>query len=182
MILDFDNLIGIRPPFRTLVYPIPSEHGLGVHATIDLSGAMRFGPDTEWIEPKCTPSESPSDSFVKFKLPDWINKSFCESDYIVDIQRANCFYADIREYWPGLPDGSLTPDYSGIRPKIIGPDSGSGGSVVVPPQNLRDFIIEGSEVHGVEGLINMYGIESPGLTCSLSIADLVKSMLTNNSK
>jgi L-2-hydroxyglutarate oxidase LhgO len=83
-------------------------------------------------------------------------------DYSVDAARASRFYAAIRQYWPGLPDEALVPGYAGIRPKI--PAHGDG---------TPDFVIQGKDVHGVEGLINLYGIESPGLTSSLAIADYV---------
>jgi L-2-hydroxyglutarate oxidase LhgO len=83
-------------------------------------------------------------------------------DYRVDPQRAESFYAAIRTYWPKLPAGALRPDYSGIRPKTRGPGS--------PAQ---DFIIQGPEDHGVRGLVNLYGIESPGLTAALAIGEYV---------
>lgn len=83
-------------------------------------------------------------------------------DYAVDPARAARFYPAIRKYWPALPDGALLPSYSGIRPKIV------------PPAVARqDFLIQGPDEHGVEGLINLFGIESPGLTSSLAIADHV---------
>ena len=83
-------------------------------------------------------------------------------DYAVDPARAERFYPAIRRYWPTLPDGALMPSYSGIRPKIV-PPAVAG----------QDFLIQGPQDHGVEGLINLFGIESPGLTSSLSIADHV---------
>ena len=83
-------------------------------------------------------------------------------DYAVDPARAQRFYAAIRRYWPALPDGALQPAYSGVRPKLQVP----GG----PP---ADFAIEGPAVHGTAGLVNLFGIESPGLTSSLAIADEV---------
>ena len=83
-------------------------------------------------------------------------------DYAVDPGRGDAFYAAIRSYWPDLPDGALQPDYSGVRPKIERP----GGS-------SADFLIQDQRGHGVAGLINLFGIESPGLTSSLAIADWV---------
>lgn len=80
--------------------------------------------------------------------------------YEVDPRRAERFYAAIRRYWPALPDGALSPGYAGIRPKICGPGE--------PP---ADFVIQGPCEHGIAGLINLYGIESPGLTASLALAD-----------
>jgi L-2-hydroxyglutarate oxidase LhgO len=87
-------------------------------------------------------------------------------DYAVDPRRGDSFYGDIRRYWPDLPDGALAPDYAGIRPKL-----GSAGS----PN--ADFRIEGPEQHGVPELVNLYGIESPGLTSCLAIADRVAELL-----
>jgi len=83
-------------------------------------------------------------------------------DYAVDPARAQRFYPAIRRYWPTLPDGALMPSYSGIRPKIVPPAVAS-----------QDFLIQGPRDHGVAGLINLFGIESPGLTSSLAIADYV---------
>ena len=83
-------------------------------------------------------------------------------DYAVDPARAERFYPAIRRYWPTLPDGALMPSYSGIRPKIV-PPAVAG----------QDFLIQGPRDHGGEGLINLFGIESPGLTSSLAIADHV---------
>jgi L-2-hydroxyglutarate oxidase LhgO len=121
-----------RAPFSRLIYPAPHTHGLGVHLTIDLGGQARFGPDVEWID---------------------------EPQYDVDGARADGFYAEIRKYWPALPDGSLAPGYAGIRPKIAGPHDPA-----------PDFRIDGPAEHGVPGLVNLLGIESPGLTSSLAIA------------
>lgn len=87
-------------------------------------------------------------------------------DYAVDPKRAERFYPAIRRYWPGLPDGALMPSYSGIRPKIV------------PPEVARqDFVIQGAQDHGVAGLVNLFGIESPGLTASLAIADAVADLI-----
>lgn len=122
-------------PFRRLVYPVPVPGGLGVHVTLDLAGQVRFGPDVEWI-----PSV----------------------DYTVDPRRGEVFYAAVRTYWPGLPDGALQPGYAGIRPKISGPS-----------EPAADFVVQGADDHGVPGLVNLYGIESPGLTASLPLADEV---------
>lgn len=88
-----------------------------------------------------------------------------ERDYSVDAARAERFYPAIRTYWPGLPDGALQPAYAGIRPKISGPG-----------EPAADFRIEGPETHGVPGVINLFGIESPGLTASLAIAEHVASL------
>jgi L-2-hydroxyglutarate oxidase LhgO len=89
---------------------------------------------------------------------EWIDRF----DYTVDPARAEQFYPAIRKYWPGLPDGSLVPAYAGIRPKIVPPATAT-----------QDFMIEGPRDHGIAGVINLFGIESPGLTSSLAIADHV---------
>jgi L-2-hydroxyglutarate oxidase LhgO len=86
-------------------------------------------------------------------------------DYTVDPTRADSFYAAIRRYWPALPDGALQPGYVGIRPKIVPPEVAK-----------QDFVIQGPDAHGVAGLINLFGIESPGLTASLALAELVREM------
>ncbi len=89
------------------------------------------------------------------------------SDYDVDPARAAGFEAAIRRYWPGLPDGALQPGYSGIRPKIHGPG-----------EPAPDFRIDGPASHGVPGLVNLYGIESPGLTSAMAVGEFVRTLLT----
>jgi L-2-hydroxyglutarate oxidase LhgO len=84
----------------------------------------------------------------------------------VDPRRADGFYAEVRRYWPQLPDGALQPSYSGVRPKIYGPG-----------EKAPDFRIDGPALHGIEGLVNLFGIESPGLTSSLAIAEHVTALL-----
>ena len=131
--------LAARCPFTRLVYPVPERAGLGVHLTLDLAGQAKFGPDVQWVD-----------------SPD---------DLVVDASRVAAFYAQIRKYWPGLPDGALQPAYAGIRPKIQAPD-----------EPARDFLIQGPATHGIPGLINLFGIESPGLTSSLAIARHVLAM------
>ena len=87
-------------------------------------------------------------------------------DYAVDPRRGDKFYAAIRSYWPRLEDGRLQPGYAGIRPKIAG-----------PAEPAADFLVQGPETHGVAGLVNLFGIESPGLTASLALADEVVAKL-----
>ena len=128
-----------KPAFSRLIYPTPIVGGLGVHVTLDLAGRMRFGPDVEWVE---------------------------RENYDVDSKRAALFYERIRTYWPGLPDGTLSPDYSGIRPKLTGPKE---------PQ--ADFLIDAPAQHGLPGLVQLFGIESPGLTSSLSLGEEVAAYL-----
>jgi L-2-hydroxyglutarate oxidase LhgO len=93
---------------------------------------------------------------------EWVS----DIDYNVNPARCEGFYEAVRSYWPGLGDGTLVPAYAGIRPKIQ-----------APGEAARDFMIQGSADHGVPGLVNLYGIESPGLTSSLAIADAVLEML-----
>jgi L-2-hydroxyglutarate oxidase LhgO len=88
-------------------------------------------------------------------------------EYRVDAGRAPVFAAAVRQYWPGLPDGALRPGYAGVRPKIV------------PPTETQDFVIQGEAVHGVRGLVNLFGIESPGLTASLVIADYVSALVAD---
>jgi L-2-hydroxyglutarate oxidase LhgO len=121
-----------RAPFTRLIYPTPHHAGLGVHLTLDLGGQAKFGPDTEWID---------------------------KVDYDIDASRCKGFYEAVRTYWPGMPDASLSPGYTGIRPKVSGPH-----------EPAADFMIVGPATHGVPGLVNLFGIESPGLTSSLAIA------------
>ena len=87
-------------------------------------------------------------------------------DYQVDPRRADAFYGAIRRYWPGLPDGALFPDYAGLRPKLSGPG-----------EPARDFRVEGPAQHGLPGLVQLFGIESPGLTSSLSLAEAIADHL-----
>jgi L-2-hydroxyglutarate oxidase LhgO len=127
-----------RAPFRHLIYPIPEPGGLGIHLTLDLAGRARFGPDVEWIQ---------------------------TLDYAVDQRRGESFYAAVRRYWPGLPDGSLRAAYAGVRPKISGPG-----------EPAADFRIDGPPAPEVP-LVNLFGIESPGLTASLAIGQHVARLL-----
>jgi L-2-hydroxyglutarate oxidase LhgO len=97
---------------------------------------------------------------------EWLASFDPRTDYAVDPKRSERFYAAIRRYWPGLRDGALAPGYSGIRPKISG-----------PKEPAADFVIQGPAQHGVAGLVNLFGIESPGLTASLALADDVADLL-----
>jgi L-2-hydroxyglutarate oxidase LhgO len=131
-----------KSPFHHLIYPVHTKTYRSMHTTLDLAGQLRFGPDLEWVD---------------------------EVDYRVDEARAAAFYAAIRRFWPGLPDGALVPGWAGVRPKI-GRGEVSGD---------QDFVIQGPEAHGVDGLIHLYGIESPGLTSSLAIAEEVARRLAS---
>jgi L-2-hydroxyglutarate oxidase LhgO len=136
---NYFSLVGAKPPFARLIYPPPIPGALGVHYRRDLGGAARFGPDLEFVSTE---------------------------DYRVDPARAEGFYAYVRRFWPGLPDGALAPDYAGIRPKLHGPGE---------PQ--RDFVIDDPAAHGIAGLVVLFGIESPGLTASLAIGEEVRRRL-----
>lgn len=129
-----------RCPFNRLIYPAPVEGGLGTHLTFDLGGAMRFGPDVDWID--------------------------APEGYAVDPALAPAFEAAAARFWPGVVPGSFQPGYAGIRPKLSGPG-----------EPAADFRIDGPGTHGVEGLVCLHGIESPGLTASLALAEEVIACL-----
>ncbi len=122
-------------PFKHLIYPVPVPGALGIHATLDLAGALRLGPDIQWIE---------------------------TLDYSMPSGLPGKFEAAVQAYWPCVKSRSLTPSYCGIRPKLHGPHEG-----------FADFKIQQHTEHGVDGLVNLFGIESPGLTASLAIAEFV---------
>jgi len=129
-----------KAPFEHLIYPPPIPGALGTHYRKDLGGQAVFGPDLVYVETE---------------------------DYSVDPAKADEFARYIRRFWPGLPDGALTPDYAGIRPKLHGPGE---------PQ--PDFQLRGRDDHGLDGLVALFGIESPGLTSSLAIGEAVADMLS----
>ena len=124
-----------KAPFARLIYPPPIPGALGTHYRRDMGGQGVFGPDLNFVD---------------------------TLDYSVDPGAAPGFYAYIRKFWPGLPDGALSPDYAGIRPKIHGPG-----------ETQPDFRLDGADVHGLPGLVALFGIESPGLTSSLAIGEEV---------
>jgi len=129
-------ILNRKSPFTHLVYPVPVAGGLGIHATLDLSDSVRFGPNVIWVDRP--------------------------NDYAFDPSYEEEFYRIIRVYYPELSDGSLQSGYIGIRPKLAGPHEPN-----------QDFIIQGLQTHGIQGLVNLYGIESPGLTASLALAGIV---------
>ena len=133
-----------KSPFSHLIYPIPEPGGLGVHLTLDMGGQAKFGPDVEWLE---------------IEEEGQIN-------YTVDAKRGEGFYAAVRQYWPGLKDGSLQADYSGVRAKIVAPNALAG-----------DFYFDGPQQHQLHGLFNLYGFESPGLTSCLAIAQYLEGLV-----
>ena len=124
-----------------LIYPVPKEDGpgLGIHATLDLTGGMRLGPDSEYIDRK-------------------------NINYDIDPSKKMKFYESAKKFLPFINSEDLSPDTSGIRPKLHGPG-----------EKFRDFLI--NEESGMKGFINLIGIESPGLTASLSIAKMVKRIV-----
>lgn len=128
-----------KSPFTRLVYPVAAGGGLGIHATLDLAGQTRFGPDVSWVD---------------------------EVDYDFDASRKADFADAIRRYYPGLDEDRLVPAYTGIRPKLAGPGEAAA-----------DFAIHAADKHGIEGLVNLFGIESPGLTAALAIGEYVHNAL-----
>lgn len=134
-------------PFSRLIYPLPPAHGhgLGIHATLDLSGRLRFGPDTTVVE---TP------------------------DYRVDEARRTVFAEAIRRYFPDLDEGRLAPDYAGVRVQAQAADR----------PGPADFVIREESEQGLPGLIQLFGIESPGLTAALSLAESVSDLIADPPK
>lgn len=128
-----------RSPFRHLIYPVPVDGGLGIHATNDMGGAARFGPDVEWID---------------------------TIDYAFPPGLKDRFVAAIQRYFPAVEPDRLSESYTGIRPKLAGPG-----------EPAADFVIAGPETHGVQGLVNLFGMESPALTASLAVADYVYELI-----
>lgn len=128
-----------KPPFARLIYPPPIPGALGTHYRRDLGGQGVFGPDLNYVD---------------------------KPDYTVDPSAARGFYSYIRRFWPGLPDGALSPDYAGVRPKIHGPG-----------EEQPDFRLDAADVHGLPGLVTLFGIESPGLTSSLALGEEVARRL-----
>lgn len=138
-----------QSPFKRLIYPVPAANlaGLGVHATLDLSGALRFGPDVEY-------------------LPSVEVDELVSHHYQVDESKANAFKVAIQRYYPSITTDDLLPAYAGIRPKLS-----------APGEPAHDFVIREEREHGFPGLVNLFGIESPGLTASLAIAEYVRDLL-----
>lgn len=128
-------------PIKKLVYPVPHENlvGLGIHATLDLAGRLRFGPDVEYVE---------------------------SVNYRVDDKKLEDFYISASKMIKGLDKSAFLPDMAGIRPKLHGLN-----------ERGKDFIIKEESNKGLEGFINLIGIESPGLTASLAIAKMVKKIV-----
>lgn len=127
-----------KSPFKHLIYPVAGHGYLGIHVTLDMGGQVRFGPDIEWID---------------------------SVDYAFDNSRRQRFIDAVARYYPAVLNREVNPSYTGIRPKISGPQDPSA-----------DFLIQTEIDHGVPGLINLLGMESPGLTSCLSVADFVAKL------
>ena len=138
---NYYNLHG-QPPSDRLIYPLPDQHGLGIHLTLDLQGLARFGPDVDWVD---------------------------DIDYRANPERHALFVEAVQRYWPALDPRRLTPAWAGIRPKACRGD-----------QPLNDFVLLGPEDLHVPGLVQLFGIESPGLTACLALAERVALMLARN--
>ena len=128
-----------KPPFSRHIYPMPQGAWLGLHATVDIGGRCKFGPDIEWID---------------------------TIDYSFEPEKLTKFLDFIRAYYPGLDADNLHPDYTGIRPKLY-----------KEGEPVPDFTIHGAGEHGHDRLVMLFGIESPGLTAALSIAEEVADLL-----
>jgi L-2-hydroxyglutarate oxidase LhgO len=126
---------------KRLVYPVPTAVSLGVHALVDIAGRLRFGPDAEFLKERAL-------------------------DYRVDAEKRAAFARGVRRLVPSLTEEDLSPDISGIRPKVQ-----------APGEPARDFIIRDEADRGLPGLINLIGIESPGLTSCLAIARHVEDIM-----
>ena len=131
-----------KSPFQHLIYPIPESTGLGIHASLDIGGQLKFGPDTEYIE---------------------------QLKYGVDESLKDKFFQAISKYFPTVERDKLQPAYSGIRPKLQGVHD-----------TFQDFMIQTYHQHNIKGLINLFGIDSPGLTSSLAIADYVAKAIIDD--
>jgi len=128
-----------KSPFKQLIYPIPRHNGLGIHASLDMGGQLKFGPDTQYI------------AQLDYNFPENLKEEFI---------------AQISRYFPTLDKNKLQPSYAGIRPKLQAADD-----------PFKDFVIQTSEIHQLNGLINLFGIDSPGLTSSLAIAEYVAEQI-----
>ena len=124
--------------------PEANHIGLGIHSTIDIAGQLRFGPDTEFVD---------------------------DQSYAIDASKSNRFVNSIKRYFPAVDPAKLHPSYSGIRPKIVGPEDDAG-----------DFQIQDSRVHGIKGLVQLFGMESPALTASLAIGEYVIAQMNREAR
>ena len=154
-----------------LIYPCPHTgrtahafQSLGTHLTLDLDGNIKFGPDVDWLDP---PSSEKGDIVYD------ANQDFWQSALVPDESRLRTMHEAITEYLPNITFDGLAPDYCGIRPKLVGPDGGFQDFVVRVdhPENFLNEIKEDRN-HG-SPMITLMGIESPGLTASLALAEIV---------
>jgi len=128
-----------KSPFNHLIYPIPEANGLGIHASLDVGGQLKFGPDTQYVD---------------------------NLDYSVGDNLKSKFHREVKKYFPNITLDKLQPAYAGIRPKLQGEKDG-----------FCDFSIQTQTNHGLDGLINLFGIDSPGLTSSIAIAEHIAEIL-----
>lgn len=149
---NYASLSG-RSPFKRLIYPVPVPGGLGTHLTLDTGGGAQFGPDVEWLGP-VDPMREPGSSHASI-------------NYQVDPSRLDGFARDVARWWPDLTRDRLVPGYSGVRPKIAPLDAPAA-----------DFMVLGPADHGQAGLVQLFGMESPGLTSCLAIGQAVVRKLT----
>jgi L-2-hydroxyglutarate oxidase LhgO len=193
-----DRLIPVRPGWEVRFGSEPQS--VRVDAVVNAAGlgAQRLGAATEGYPPERAPrlflakgnyfgfAGRPAFSRLIYPVPipgglgvhvtldlagrmrfgpdvEWIE----QENYDVDPGRASAFYQRIRDYWPALPENGLVPDYAGIRPKVTGPG-----------EPAADFIIDGPPQHGLPGLVQLFGIESPGLTSALLLAEQVVDYLS----
>ena len=133
-----------KNPFKHLIYPLPEENlaGLGIHATIDLGGQLRFGPDTCYLE----------ENIANYEIPDDLKETFTQA---------------VADYFPNLDCNALQPAYAGIRPKLSGPG-----------ESVQDFVIHSENRLQAPPLLHLLGIESPGLTSSLALAEEIAVRLS----
>lgn len=154
-------------PFHHLIYPMPGQGGLGIHATLNLQGAVRFGPDTEWL-PQTSSDWLPTTSS---SMP---TTTSCWDYALNDDNQAlkNKFLTAIASYWPNIQNHNLVADYCGIRPKaqLISSNGGNAGIGV-------DFVVHTERDHGARNIIALYGMESPGWTSSIAIGDCVAELV-----
>jgi L-2-hydroxyglutarate oxidase LhgO len=151
-----------QQPFNRLIYPLPVTGGLGVHATIDLTGRVRFGPDVVWLPPVKNASQ-----------PIVVDYSISEEE---ETQMKTSFKQDIARYWPKVTDSQLVADYAALRPKLSGPGQ----------PNADFMILHGKQETGLESCTALFGIESPGWTAAMALAEhvatLVEMQLKQDSK
>lgn len=131
-----------RVPFSRLIYPLPVPGALGMHLGFDMAGRARFGPDLRFIER------------IDFDFDDSLRETFASA---------------IRAWWPDVRDEDLTPDFVGVRPKLVGPG-----------EHSADFLVQTESSHGLAGLVNLFGIDSPGLTASLALGEHVAGLVGGN--